>query len=73
MHAAVYRGDRRIDVDELPVPEPGATDVVVEVSHCGICGSDLHVFVDGWGAPGTTGGHEWSGVVTTVGDAVQAW
>jgi (R,R)-butanediol dehydrogenase/meso-butanediol dehydrogenase/diacetyl reductase len=73
MRAAVYRGDRRIDVDELPVPEPGDTDVVVEVSHCGICGSDLHVFVDGWGAPGSTGGHEWSGVVTTVGGDVEGW
>lgn len=73
MSAAVYRGDRRIDVEQLPVPEPRSGEVVVEVSHCGICGSDLHVFVDGWGAPGTTGGHEWSGVVTTVGDGVDGW
>jgi 2-desacetyl-2-hydroxyethyl bacteriochlorophyllide A dehydrogenase len=73
MPAAVYRGDRRIDVEQLPVPVPGPGDVVVEVSHCGICGSDLHVFVDGWGAPGTTGGHEWSGVVARVGDGVGDW
>jgi 2-desacetyl-2-hydroxyethyl bacteriochlorophyllide A dehydrogenase len=73
MPAAVYRGEGRIAVEQLPVPTAGPGEVVVEVSHCGICGSDLHVFVEGWGAPGTTGGHEWSGVVATVGDDVGAW
>jgi (R,R)-butanediol dehydrogenase/meso-butanediol dehydrogenase/diacetyl reductase len=73
MPAAVYRGDRRIAVEEVATPTAGPGEVVVEVSHCGICGSDLHVFVDGWGAPGTTGGHEWSGVVATVGDGVADW
>lgn len=73
MPAAVYRGDRRIAVEELPVPEADAGEVVVEVSHCGICGSDLHIFIDGWGAPGWTGGHEWSGTVRWVGDGVTEW
>ena len=73
MPAAVYQGGRRVTVEELPVPEAGPGEVVAEVSHCGICGSDLHVFVDGWGAPGSTSGHEWSGVVRWVGDGVAEW
>ena len=73
MPAAVYQGERHLTVEELPVPEPGPGEVVVEVSHCGICGSDLHVFVEGWGSPGYTGGHEWSGLIRWVGDGVDEW
>ena len=73
MPAAVYQGERHLTVEELPVPEAGPGEVVVEVSHCGICGSDLHIFVEGWGAPGYTGGHEWSGLVRWVGDGVDEW
>jgi L-iditol 2-dehydrogenase len=73
MRAAVYRGPRDVVVEERPVPELGPHDVLLEVSHCGVCGSDLHMFVDGWGAPNSIGGHEYSGRVVAVGDAVTAW
>jgi (R,R)-butanediol dehydrogenase/meso-butanediol dehydrogenase/diacetyl reductase len=43
------------------------------VSHCGICGSDLHFVLDGWGRTGGTGGHEWSGVVVATGPGVTRW
>ena len=55
MPAAVYRGHGRVEVDHLPVPRPGPGQVLVEVSHCGICGSDLHMMVEGWGKPGMVG------------------
>ncbi|HMG25798.1 MAG TPA: alcohol dehydrogenase catalytic domain-containing protein [Acidimicrobiia bacterium] len=73
MRAAVYRGPRDVAVEERPVPELGPRDVLVEVSHCGVCGSDLHMFVDGWGAPNSIGGHEYSGRVLAVGDDVRDW
>ena len=73
MHAAVYRGPRDVVVEERPVPELGPRDVLLEVSHCGVCGSDLHMFVDGWGAPDSIGGHEYSGRVVAVGDDVRDW
>jgi threonine dehydrogenase-like Zn-dependent dehydrogenase len=73
MRAAVYRGPRDVVVEERPVPELGPHDVLLEVSHCGVCGSDLHMFVDGWGAPNSIGGHEYSGRVVAVGEAVTAW
>jgi 2-desacetyl-2-hydroxyethyl bacteriochlorophyllide A dehydrogenase len=73
MRAAVYRGPRDVVVEERPVPELGRHDVLLEVSHCGVCGSDLHMFVDGWGAPNSIGGHEYSGRVVAVGEEVTAW
>lgn len=44
--------------------------MLVEVSHCGICGSDLHLIVEGWGGQGIVHGHEFSGVVVDVGAGV---
>jgi len=73
MRAAVYRGQGAMDVEERPVPDVGPHDVLLEVSHCGICGSDLHFVVEGWGQPGSVEGHEWSGRVVAVGDAVTQW
>jgi 2-desacetyl-2-hydroxyethyl bacteriochlorophyllide A dehydrogenase len=73
MRAAVYRGPRDVAVEDRPVPELGPHDVLLEVSHCGVCGSDLHMFVDGWGAPNSIGGHEYSGRVVAVGDDVTRW
>src|SRR4051812_2108373 len=73
MPAAVYQGERTVTVEQLPVPEPGAGEVLLKVSFCGVCGSDLHVVMDGWGAPGSTGGHEYSGVIVAVGDGVTDW
>src|SRR4051794_18420241 len=73
MAAAVYRAKGEIAVEERPVPEPGPGEVLVEVSHCGVCGSDLHMMLDGWGEPGRVGGHEWSGRVAALGPEVSGW
>jgi 2-desacetyl-2-hydroxyethyl bacteriochlorophyllide A dehydrogenase len=73
MPAAVYRGPRRLEVEERPVPRPGPGDALVEVSHCGVCGSDLHFVLDGWGRPGSVGGHEYAGTVVDVGAEVTGW
>jgi threonine dehydrogenase-like Zn-dependent dehydrogenase len=43
MRAAILR-DKRIEVGDVPVPEPGAGEILVKTLACGICGSDLHVF-----------------------------
>jgi threonine dehydrogenase-like Zn-dependent dehydrogenase len=39
---AVVCENSHLDVVDQPDPEPGKRQVVVEVSGCGICGSDLH-------------------------------
>jgi len=52
MPAAVYVGDGAIEVQALPVPALGPADALVEVSHCGICGTDLHLVLERFARPG---------------------
>ena len=73
MRAAVYKGHQTIEVEEYPIPTVGPHDVLLEVSHCGVCGSDIHFVLEGWSAPNRVHGHEYSGTVVRVGDAVTAW
>jgi 2-desacetyl-2-hydroxyethyl bacteriochlorophyllide A dehydrogenase len=63
MPAAVYVGDGRVAVEEVPVPDPGRGELLVEVAACGICGSDLHLVLEQYARPGAVLGHEWSGRV----------
>jgi 2-desacetyl-2-hydroxyethyl bacteriochlorophyllide A dehydrogenase len=73
VRAAVYRGERSIAVEERPVPELGPRDALIEVSHCGICGTDLHVVLEGMGRPGSIGGHEYAGRVAALGAEVEGF
>jgi len=73
MPAAVLKGAGRLEVELVPVPEMGADDVLVAVDLCGICGSDLHLVLEGWGTPGSWQGHEWIGTVAATGDRVTRW
>src|SRR6185295_4840130 len=61
MPAAVLTGPAAFEVQDLPVPALGPDEVLVEVGWCGICGTDLHLALEGYGRPGTVLGHEWSG------------
>jgi (R,R)-butanediol dehydrogenase/meso-butanediol dehydrogenase/diacetyl reductase len=66
--------DRRLVVVECPAPEPGQGQALVEVSYCGICGSDLHFReVPELFPAGTVPGHEFSGRIARVGDGVRTW
>jgi (R,R)-butanediol dehydrogenase/meso-butanediol dehydrogenase/diacetyl reductase len=73
MPAAVYIGDGDMTVRSLDVPTLGDTDVMVEVSHCGICGTDLHLVLDRYARPDSVLGHEWAGTIAAVGAAVTGW
>ncbi len=66
MPAAVYAGDGKITVEQVPLPEPGPGEVLVEIAECGICGSDLHMVLEGYATPGAVLGHEWSGIVAAA-------
>lgn len=70
---AVNAGRGQVAVEERPLPSPGPGEVLVEVSHCGICGSDIHMIVDGWGETGRVEGHEYTGTIAAVGPAVEGW
>ncbi len=73
MPAAVFMGLRDVVVEELPIPQPGPDELLLEVSHCGICGSDLHFLLEWGGRTGVVEGHEFSGTVVAVGSAVEGW
>ena len=69
----MYRGPEDLVVEERPVPGVGPEDVLLAVSYCGICGSDLHFVLDGWGHPGSIEGHEFTGRVVAIGERVAGW
>jgi len=73
MRAAIYQEPGRLTIEERPVPRPGPHEVLIRISHCGVCGTDLHFVMDGWGRPGSIGGHEYSGVISAVGSDVVGW
>ncbi|ALC89207.1 dehydrogenase [Bacillus sp. FJAT-18017] len=45
MKCIVYQGPNTIQVEERPVPVPGENEVLLKVSHAGICGTDLNIYV----------------------------
>ena len=73
MKAARLYGVRDLRVEEVPDPEPGPDDVLIDIKACGVCPSDLRAYQGTHSAPGSlprTPGHEWAGVVAEVGSAV---
>ncbi|MDP9333092.1 MAG: alcohol dehydrogenase catalytic domain-containing protein [Actinomycetota bacterium] len=73
MPAAVFMGLRDVAVEDRPTPQPGPGELLLEVSHCGICGSDLHFLLEWGGRAGVIEGHEYSGTVAALGPDVAGW
>lgn len=77
MRAFVIVGPGRADVREVPQPTLASDEVVVDVERVGLCGTDAE-FYSGEMSYLHSGdatypmriGHEWTGVVSEVGDAV---
>lgn len=71
--AAVYRGDKRFEVTEKQAEAPGPGEVQVDVAYCGVCGTDLHIYLghmDQRVGFERTIGHEMSGTVAAIGEGV---
>jgi len=68
--AAVISKPGQVDVITVDDPVPGPGQVVVEVTACGLCGTDLHI-LQGEFAPAlpVIPGHEFAGVVAAAGPA----
>jgi alcohol dehydrogenase, propanol-preferring len=62
------RPGERLHAVERPIPEPGGTDLLIEVAACGVCRTDLHI-VDGdiHGRLPIVPGHEIVGYVAALG------
>jgi threonine dehydrogenase-like Zn-dependent dehydrogenase len=77
MKGAVLPGDRRVEMREFPVPEPGHGQVLVRMQASSLCGSDLRAIYrpreQGTGPEayrGVIAGHEPCGIVEQVGPGV---
>jgi D-arabinitol dehydrogenase (NADP+) len=71
MQAAVILQPRRIETQDLIVPEPAPGELLVRVMASGICGTDVHIFEGEYlGSYPIIPGHEFAGVVEKVGGAV---
>jgi L-iditol 2-dehydrogenase len=44
MRAAVLADVERIEIQEVPLPEPAANEVRVRIRAVGLCGTDLHIY-----------------------------
>ena len=51
MRAARYYGKEDIRIEDVPIPEVGPQECLVEIEWCGICGTDLHEFIAGTTTP----------------------
>lgn len=71
MRAAVLGQDGRVRVEEAPDPKPKGQEVLLRVTYCGVCGSDLHMLRAGLAPPGAILGHEITGVVEDLGTEVE--
>lgn len=84
MKAARYYDQKDIRIEDIPEPELKPGTVAIDVAWCGICGTDLHEYLEGpifvppKGKPHpisgeeapVTLGHEFSGTITALGEGV---
>jgi L-iditol 2-dehydrogenase len=73
MRAAVYHGVNDVRVETIPVPEIGPGEVLVKIHTCGICGTDLKKIHTGSHDAPRVFGHEMSGTIVCVGEAVEGY
>lgn len=73
MRAGVYRGEGRVVVETVPVPEISEGEVLLRVAACGICGTDIKKIFHGFLPPPQIFGHEIAGTIVEVGRNVSRW
>jgi L-iditol 2-dehydrogenase len=73
MRAAVYRGKGSVVVEDVPVPQITAGEVLIRVAACGICGTDIKKIGQGLVPAPQVFGHEVAGTVVAVGSGVTKW
>jgi 2-desacetyl-2-hydroxyethyl bacteriochlorophyllide A dehydrogenase len=71
MKAVKIVSPNHLEIAQIPIPEPGETEVLIKVIASGICGTDIHIFRGEYlGDYPVIPGHEFSGLVEAVGDSV---
>ncbi len=75
MQAAVLHGAKDLRMEKRDIPPPASGEVVVAVESVGLCGSDLHYYLEGRNGSNVVRspvilGHEIGGTVAEVGSGV---
>lgn len=71
MKAALITDKETIEFVTFDDPSPAPDEVVVDITYCGICGTDIHAYQSPGAAWPSTCGHEWTGFVSKTGNSVK--
>ena len=72
MKALIYKGPKTLEYVDVPKPAINSDQVLMKIKSVGICGTDLHIYNGGMNLPTPLiMGHEFSGVVESVGSEVK--
>ncbi len=68
------KGLNNLELRDIPIPEISNNEVLLKVSTCGVCGTDLKIRNDSFPySPPVVIGHEFSGEIMEVGSTVSKW
>ncbi|MFI3205925.1 MAG: zinc-dependent alcohol dehydrogenase family protein [Clostridia bacterium] len=74
MKSSVFYSKHNMKIEEREIPTPREHEVIINVKVCGICGTDVHIYEGDPGSADVTKptvlGHEFSGIITEVGESV---
>jgi len=70
MKIAILEARRKLVIRDVQKPVLDKDEVLIKVQYCGVCGSNLHIYVEGIGI-GL--GHEFSGDIVEMGSEVEGW
>lgn len=73
MKAQVFRGVNQLSYEEVPKPDIGEDEVLVQVKVVGLCQSDIKKICYPLYEPPRIFGHETAGEIAAVGSAVTGW
>ena len=69
--AVVHSFDQPLEIEDVPIPEPGAGQVLVRIEASGLCHTDIHAARGEWPvkpSPPFIPGHEGVGIIERLGD-----
>ncbi|MFO1300818.1 MAG: zinc-binding dehydrogenase [Burkholderiaceae bacterium] len=73
--ARLHKAGMPLSIETVPVPEPGPNQILLEVAACGLCGTDIHLAVEGdipVARVPITLGHEAAGTIAALGEGVSS-